>query len=141
MKIKIESYSVIYSIDGEDTESHEPYNLDLWQQTEDSESDHGVSKWKHKKFVALLTPEQFREFVDNQGLYAEKIETMGSLGAPGYEGSWSPAISFTAENYDIQNAYVTPNISAQESEKLEQKYGKKEIWEAIRKQVIEEYGI
>ena len=143
-KINIESYSVIYSIDGDDLDGHTPSNIAIWQETENSEeSDFDVPNWKHKKFVAILTPEQFNEFINDMGLYAEDVETMGSLGAPGYGFSWSPAISFNSENeYDIhQNAYVTPNINKKEGKRLEKLYGKKNIWEPIRQQIIQEYGI
>ena len=43
---------------------------------------------KHRKWVALLTRQQFDAFVSKLGLYAESTETMGSLGAPGFGFGW-----------------------------------------------------
>jgi len=152
--IKIDSYSVIYGIDGneKDIGYYEPEKKELWKQTEDGETDYDIPNWMHKKFVALLTPKQFDEFVDNQGLFAEDVETMGALGQVGYGFGWSPAISFRSENDCIQSAYVTPNVNKNEAEKFRKqttinqhgetiKNDSDKLWEAVRKQVIRKYGI
>jgi len=144
MEIEIESYSVIYSIDGEKefVEANEPTNTELWKETENGKSDY-LEEWYHKKFIALLTEDQFKEFTDNMGLYAEDVRTMGSLGAPGYGFGWSPAISFNGEDSEgIQNAYVTPNIPISETEKLEIHYkGDHDlIWETVRNQLLNQYS-
>lgn len=112
--------------------------------TENHRSESGIPRWWHKKYVAILLPEQFRDFTDTQGLFAETVETMGSLGAPGYGFGWAPAISFKSENEVVsQDAYVTPNISEEEEKRLEKIYGKEnnQTWQAIKTQVIDEYGI
>ena len=109
-------FFVIYSVDIPANKSLIPYrpnNIKLWDITEGNdqyEFDYLGGKWskgKHRKYVARLTMDQFKEFVEDQYLYPEDCETMGSLTGFG----WLPAISFNYEsNYDlvIKNAYVTP---------------------------------
>jgi hypothetical protein len=111
-------FSVIYDFDCPREVSvrhYLPPNRHLWQQTEGDESrnydylEGRCEKCKHRKLCAVLTKEQFREFVDHVGLYAEETETMGSLGAPGFGFGWAPAISFRGDDEDaIQSADVTP---------------------------------
>jgi hypothetical protein len=142
--IQIESFSVIYSIDGPRRELslYIPENKPrIWKKTEDSSSEMGPPRWWHKKYGGILTPEQFENFVDTQGLYAEDVETMGSIGAPGYGFGWAPAISFMSENDIYQNAYVTPNINETEGKRLEKIFGKEKMWDAIREYLIGKYGI
>jgi hypothetical protein len=111
-------FSVIYSADcpaDEDINDFAPPNLDLWDQTEDDDQyDYGdlEGRWAnghHRKWCAILSREQFTEFVEHCGMFAEDVETMGSLGAPGFGFGWAPAISFRADDPDaFQSAYVTP---------------------------------
>lgn len=93
----------------------------LWQLTEDDSGyeysylEGSWSKGKHRKWVALLTRDQFQEFVDHTGLFAEDVQTMGSLGAPGCGFGLVPAFSFRTDDPDaIQSAYVTPLASGSE---------------------------
>ena len=111
-------FSIIYSVDvpaDEEVMDWAPPNLDLWDQTEGDDQyeyrylegawEHG----SHRKWCAVLDREQFDEFIEQCGLVAEDVETMGSLGAPGFGIGWAPAISFTSEDPSaIQSAYVTP---------------------------------
>ena len=113
-------FSVIYTFDMPRHYSVKwamPSQRHLWQQTEDDEQaelDHLGDDWqnhKHRKLVAVLSKEQFLQFLSDTGLFPEEIETMGSLGAPGFDFGIAPAISFRSENaYDpvFQDAYVTP---------------------------------
>ena len=65
--------------------------------------------------VAILTRDQFDEFLDHTGLFAENVQTMGSIGVPGCGFGWAPAFSFRTDEPDaIQNAYVTPLASGPE---------------------------
>jgi hypothetical protein len=77
----------------------------------------GTWKCKHRKWCALLTRHQFDAWLDKVQLYAEDVETAGSLGAPGFGFGRAPAISFFdvrgggRYGYDgqaILSAYVTP---------------------------------
>src|SRR5688572_8777557 len=111
-------FSVIYSVDVPRSERLSafvpPRVRSLWDRTEGDESyEYGYleGRWtrgKHRKWCALLTREQFEEFLCQCQLYAEQTETLGSLGAPGFGFGWAPAISFTSDQDAIQSAYVTP---------------------------------
>ena len=137
-------FSVIYSVDvpaTTDIRDFVPPQIKLWQKTEgNSEYDYGYleghwKKGKHRKWCALLTREQFDEFVQKIGLHAESTNTGGSLGAPGFGHGWAPAISFTSEDMDaIISAYVTP---VPESKK--EKGGTERDWERIRRAVLSVY--
>ena len=112
-------FSVIYDFDimpGESVRMWKPPNLKLWTLTE-GDSEYGFDyiteedgKGKHRKYVAMLTRPQFEKFIEHIGLCAEDIETMGSIGAPGFGWGCSPAISFSqyGEGALNCNAYVTP---------------------------------
>jgi len=118
--------SVIYSIDTPRETRIAQFNPPrsqkrLWQLTEgDSGYEYGYlegrwSKGKHRKWVAILSRVQFQEFLDNTGLFAEDVQTMGSLGAPGCGYGLAPAFSFRTDDPDaIQSAYVTPLASGAE---------------------------
>ncbi len=113
-------FSIIYSADVPevvDVMDHAPPDLDLWDQTEGDDNfeyEYLEGDWEHghhRKWCAILDREQFDQFIDHCGLFAEDVETMGSLGAPGFGFGWAPAISFNGDDPDaIQNAYVTPLI-------------------------------
>ncbi len=112
-------YSVIYSVDIPSGVSMRPFVPPeckrLWEETEGDEQyqyGHLEGRWErghHRKWVAILDQAQFEEFVRDVGLFAEDVQTMGSLGAPGFGFGWAPAISFRNDDPDaIQSAYVTP---------------------------------
>jgi hypothetical protein len=81
--------------------------------------------------VPFFTREQFDEFVNHCGLHAEDVQTMGSIGSPGFDYGWSPAISFNSDSQDaIQSAYVTP------IPEVERKRGKENDWDRVRDAVL-----
>lgn len=137
-------FSIIYSVDvpqGVDVMEHAPPQVDdLWQETEDGDTEYAYLEgdWtdgKHKKWCAILSREQFDEFVEQCSLTAEDVETMGSIGAPGFEFGWAPAISFYGDDPEaILNAYVTPVPEVERSE-----FGDKD-WTRIRDAVLSVYS-
>ena len=135
-------FQVIYTIDCAQDSSIARYKprrrvLDRLQLTERNENDGEmdyVDMPKHRKWWGVLTKEQFIKFIDDTGLVAEDIETMGALGFNGIQ----PAISFGSENawtdgYHI-NAYVTPFIPDMK------KPGTEKQWERLRRKIIEVFG-
>jgi hypothetical protein len=69
------------------------------------------------------------------GLVAEDVQTLGSLGAPGFGYGWAPAISFRSDDPDaIQSAYVTP-IPEVEKEHFDER-----DWERVRSAVLAVYA-
>ncbi len=137
-------FSVIYSADtpgDTDVLDFAPPDLDLWDETEDDNGyEYGYLEgcWEqghHRKWCGILNRQQFQEFVDRCGLFAETTETMGSLGAPGLGFGLSPAISFRSDNPDaIQSAYVTP------VPEVRKQHGTKRDWRRIRGAVLAMYG-
>jgi hypothetical protein len=139
-------FSVIYSVDCPRSESivrfRPPHARRLWDRTEgDEQYEFGYleGNWergKHRKWAAMLTKDQFREFVEATGLVAEDVQTMGSLGAPGFGFGWAPAISFTDNGEDraILSAYVTPLPEVRKQEFDERD------WERLRRAVLNVYG-
>lgn len=110
-------FSVIYSADvpeDVDVMAYAPPQLNVWDETENGPSEYSYleGEWEngtHRKWCAILSREQFDEFVTHCGLSAERTETMGSIGAPGFGFGWAPAISFVNDDAAcIANAYVTP---------------------------------
>lgn len=138
-------FSIIYSVDcpeDVDVMDYAPPNVeDLWDETEDDDSyEYGYleGRWEsghHRKWCGILNREQFDEFVDHCGLFAEDVETMGSLGAPGFGYGWAPAICFRSDDPDaIQNAYVTP-LPEVEKEPCDER-----DWKRVRGAVLAVYG-
>lgn len=138
-------FSVIYSVDcpeDENIDLYAPSAVDeLWDQTEDDDQyDYSYLEgcWEngsHRKWCAILNREQFDEFIDHCGLIAEDVQTMGSLGAPGFGCGWAPAISFNGDDPNaIQSAYVTP-IPEVERESLDER-----DWDRVRSAVLSIYG-
>lgn len=138
-------FSVIYSVDLPREVSVKDYVPPqagwLWTLTErDDQYEYGYleGRWeqgKHRKWVALLTRQQFDAFVQKVGLYAEDVETMGSLGAPGFGFGWSPAISFSGSHEEaIVNAYVTPIPETRKAR------SDVRDWERVRRAVLSVYA-
>lgn len=133
------SFSVIYSADcveDEDIERYAPPGIENWDQTEDDEQyeyNHLEGPWTnghHRKWVAVLTLEQFEEFLDECEIESEDVETMGSIGSPGCD-HWAPAISFHGDDPGcLRGAYVSPLIPRTELEPN---------WEDVRLSIIERY--
>lgn len=137
-------FSVIYSVDvpaDEDVLAYAPPNVAEWDETEgDEQYDYGYLEgcWEnghHRKWAAILTREQFNDFVDHCGLTADSTPTMGSLGAPGFGFVWAPAISFNSDDPSaVQSAYVTP------IPEVSKKHADGRDWERVRGAVLAVYG-
>lgn len=137
-------FSVIYSLDvpaGTNVHALAPPNLDDWTETEDDgqyEYSYLEGRWTqghHRKWAAILNRADFDRFVDQLGLFAEDVQTLGSIGAPGCGYGWVPAISFTSRNPDaIQIAYVTPLPDVRRQELGEHD------WDRVRSAVLAVYG-
>ena len=83
-------FSVIYSVDvpaqrTRSATSLPPMSANSGIKTEGDEQyeySYLEGEWKrghHRKWCAILTKEQFEEFIDHCGLFAERRETMGAL--------------------------------------------------------------
>jgi hypothetical protein len=138
-------FSVIYCIDTPadvDILGYAPPRVEeLWDATEDDgqyEFSYLEGRWEnghHRKWVAVLTRDQFDEFVRDCSLIAEDVQTLGSLGAPGCGLGWSPAISFRSDDADaIQAAHVTP---LPETKKV--RFDERD-WERVRSAVLAVYA-
>ena len=138
-------FSVIYSVDTPaytDAFDYAPPHVgDLWDETEgDDQFEYGYleDRWEnghHRKWCGVLTRERFDEFIGRSGLTAEDVQTMGSIGAPGFGFGWAPAISFNGDDPDaIQNAYVTP-LPETRKESLDER-----DWERVRDAVLAVYA-
>lgn len=137
-------FSIIYSADvpGDSNilDFAPPNVAELWDETEDDDQyEYGYleGEWEqghHRKWCALLTRGQFNEFVEHCGLVAERIETRGSLGAPGFGFGWAPAISFCSDDPEaIQSAYVTP-LPETRRDRCDER-----DWKRVRKAVLATY--
>ena len=137
-------FSVIYTADTPayvNVLDFAPPNVADWNETEDDDQfDYGYleGEWEqghHRKWCAVLNREQFDDFIQHCGLFAERVETMGSLGAPGFGFGWAPAVSFRSDADDaMQNAFVTP-IPECRKESCD-----KRDWRRVRKAVLAVYG-
>ena len=137
-------FSVIYSVDvpraSASSRTRRPRRC-LWTRTEGDEQfeySYLEGRWergKHRKWAALLTRKQFDAFVEKLGLVAEDVQTMGSLGAPGFGFGWAPPISFNGDDEDaIVIAYVTP-IPEVEKDSFNER-----DWQRVRAAIISVYG-
>jgi len=138
-------FSVIYSVDvpqGIRIKEFAPPSVGrLWTMTEGDqqyEYSHLEGRWekgRHRKWIALLNRKQFDAFVGKLGLYAEDAQTMGSIGAPGFDFGWAPAISFTNDHPDaVMSAFITP-IPETKNEG-----GDDVDWQRVRRAVLSVYG-
>lgn len=136
----IEFYSVIYSFDcsaDRSVNEYKPRSRKFKQTEGDAYYEGPWKKGKHRKYGALLTAGEFRAFIDDACLIAEDVETMGSIGAPGFGFSWAPAISFNYSRRDVYaNAYVTPIPKGDPPETPEESDA---LWGEIRRVVIDAY--
>jgi len=138
-------FSVIYSVDVPSNVSIRDYAPPsvrrLWTTTEgDNQYEYSylAGRWekgRHRKWTAILTRDQFDAFVSKLGLVAEDVQTMGSLGAPGFGFGWAPAISFNGDDENaILNAYVTP-LPEVKKEGFDER-----DWQRVREAVLNVYG-
>lgn len=151
-------FSVIYSIDcakNVHIKQFYPRNMRPWQITED---DSGMSGGdyddiftrgsKHRKMCALLTKAQFLKFQNDCNIYSDDVETLGSLGAPGFGYGMAPAISFSADSFEssygndhedfgyIQSAYVTPIPCYPDGNQIRKDGFTGRDWDRVRSVVI-----
>lgn len=132
-------FGIIYTVDCHGTRNlrqFEPTSRRAWRITEYAPDGTYDEYWgrdyKHRKYVAVLTRDQFEEFVDDACLVASTVQTLGSLGAPTPGGGCSlgilPAVSFDyrSDEYEL-NAYVTPYVVRASREKRES-----QEWEPVR---------
>ncbi len=150
-------YSIIFTLDMPRTERIGRYMPErrirrkLYQTEGDDQYEYGYlggdyKHGKHRKLCGILTSEEFQTFVHDTGLAAQDIETMGSLGAPGFGFGWAPAISFTAEAVEpaFVDAYVTPlPFYADGDDGPEPPQNEAEsdtAWQVVRELVIKRFG-
>jgi len=147
-------FSVIYSIDCAKNlhiKQFYPKNMRPWTITEDDSGMSGgdyddifTKGSKHRKMCAWLTKEQFLKFQNDCNIYADDVETMGSIGAPGFEFGLAPAISFSDSSRDIVdedygyilNAYVTPVPCYPDESPIREDGLNERDWERTRSVVI-----
>ena len=110
----------------------------VWQMTEGDEWA-VEGGWRHRKWVAVLSQEQFDKFVHEFWLEARDVEVGGSIGAPGF-GLLSrvPAICFENRPLDDDEPYVTAYVTPVPEAPPEGVEGKLD-WEAVRHYFIEKY--
>lgn len=139
----IEFYSVIYSFDCPADSSVSRYKprSPKFELTENDRCYEGPwKKGKHRKYVALLTAKEFQAFIDDTCLVAQDVETMGSIGAPGFGMACVPAISFSYDRADVYaDAYVTP-IPKEVHPKPTTAKEADAFWEELRSAVIAAYS-
>jgi hypothetical protein len=98
----------------------------LWNLTEMGREPIGDGeKWHQRKWCALLTEEQFNEYVDRCSMFAESTPTMGAIGGPANPYGWAPAVSFRADRdrEGFEDAYVSPCGSRSEVRAWMEKHG------------------
>lgn len=139
-------FSIIYSIDVPNDGHLKNFFprkeiLEKFDETEDDsnhEYDYLMGCWEnghHSKLCGILNKEEFKKFIDDTGLWAEDVETMGSIGAPGLGYGVSPAISFISGKYDaILSAYITP-IPEASRERC-----KESDWNRVKNAVLRMFG-
>jgi len=143
-------FSVIYEFDcpmGLSVTQFTPTQRHLFDLTEQADGE--PSEWcgdlwggkvKHRKYCALLTRKQFERFLSDTGLFPEDVETLGSLGAPGYGLGFAPAISFRNDDPEaIQSAYVTPLPEVEPKRELTPKRCE-QVWQRVRRAIFSVYG-
>lgn len=151
-KIKYEAFSVIYTVEREERRGfrHDVPRGKDWHKTEDNKEEIDHIKGQppvylyFKKYCALLSPKKFVKFCEDMGLTASTTKTMGSIGAPGFGISWSPAMLFDCEyeSSSYKQAYVTPCVIVHETplfgeEPLPTDDG---LWDRIREDILERMG-
>lgn len=149
-------FSVIYSVDvpsGVGLQPFLPRQRRLFDTTEGDEGfEYGYlegrwTKGRHRKLCALLTRAQFEQFLGDTSLRSEDVNTLGSIGAPGFGFGHAPAISFTGDAEDaIQSAYVTPIPQIERTRRAEagglpdgEAVFDERDWERVRRAVIAGY--
>lgn len=112
--------------------------------TEDSGDgwDESDSVAAHGKWCGVLTYAEFKELLRDSSMDVEEVETMGSLGAPGFDFGCVPAVCFRApsDEYlgpdwsDDVMAYVTPLITNEQVKEWGLHEGD-DVWDFIQKEM------
>lgn len=82
---------------------------DLWDETEDDDQfEYGYleGRWEgghHRKWCAVLNRDQFDQFIRHTGLTAENVQTMGSIGVPGFGFGWARPSRSTATTQTLSS--------------------------------------
>lgn len=142
--MEYKAFSVIYSADWDplthNCSAFRPRNIKLWDLTEivDNKEGSDIEGWKHRKWVALLSHKQFDRFIQETQMFADPVETGGSIGAPGFGFGWAPAICFCCEDDGTfyTNMYVTPIPKLKDGEEKISE----EMWDEIKADILEQYG-
>jgi hypothetical protein len=114
-----------------------------WQRTEHSRSPmSGEPDKYHGKWCAILDKAQFIEFVRHCDLTASSVETMGSIGAPGFGFGCAPAISFDNDPSAGYwgNAYVTPLPCNRKGEPIRKSGATERDWDRIKARIVQVLG-
>lgn len=104
-------FFVIYSFDINlecKVDNYKPNNKTLKHMnlTETKPDDYEIWKHKHRKYVGMLSKQEFKDLCWEQGMETESCETMGSLT---FEFGLLPAISMSySDDRTSMNIYVTP---------------------------------
>ncbi len=147
--IKYEAFSIIYTVDLFDKKDwfsrYCPKNFRVWNKTEDNIEEWDVDlKSRHRKYTALLTTKEFKEFLARDLVFASSTRTMGSLGAPGLGYGCSPAMAFDSEENDIMLfAYVTPIPAVSETPlfpEISDRLGP-DAWDIVEADIWERCGV
>jgi hypothetical protein len=117
-------FSVIYSFDipsNISVNAYKPPKPHLWELTESGPSEFDTdTPWKHRKYCALLTKDEFKEFMHHCNLRADSVETMGSIGAPGFGDNWAPAISCACYDYGYDDSFATAYVTPIPNKRIDQ---------------------
>lgn len=141
-------FSVIYEADIGRVDRVEeyapPHTRRDWQLTESGPTEDGEGG-KHRKWCALLTRQKFEDFVSHCSLVASGVQTMGSIGAPGFGIGWAPAMCFEGgDSYTHQSAYVTPIPKVRTVKQFQERDVKRPLtdrdWKRLTRVIEELYG-
>jgi hypothetical protein len=93
----------------------------------------------------MLNRQEFDEFIDKVDLHADRTQTLGSIGAPGFGYRRTPAISFengrSGESVDAWlSAYVTPVPDFTPKHRGNDPDWEKNCWDRIKAAILEVYG-
>jgi hypothetical protein len=149
-------YHIIYSVDVPQKISitlFKPPYIKRWKQTEGDKQyeysylDGDWEKGKHRRWVGTLLSGQFKEFVEEQELYATDDDNGGAIGSPANYFGWSPAIIFRRRDSSlayncIDSIYVTPEPEDPDFIALgiDKDSHEEEDWDKIVEHVMKEYG-
>jgi hypothetical protein len=143
-------FFVVFSVDcaaGNDIDRWNPDSeTTQWECTEDDESEYDCfsdnegeedrPRGQHRKYLGDLSRQEFDAFVNRMGLFAESIETLGTLSPYGVV---MPAISFDSDKMNVVlNAYVTPYPSLMSGWWNADR--QQNAWRRIKRAMVSVYG-